>query len=50
MHEVKIKQSRYLELAAADPRIKTIDATRSLNEVMSDIRQTVTAWVQEQGA
>ena len=43
-------RARYLELAAADPRIKTIDATRSLDEVMSDIRQTVSAWVQEQGA
>lgn len=43
-------RARYQELAAADPRIKTIDATRSLDEVMSDIRQTVTAWVQEQGA
>lgn len=43
-------RARYLKLAAADPKIKTIDATRSLDEVMSDIRQTVTAWVQEQGA
>lgn len=43
-------RARYQELAAADPRIKTIDATRALDEVMSDIRQTVTAWVQEQGA
>ena len=43
-------RARYLALAAADPRIKTIDATRSLDEVMGDIRRTVTAWVQEQGA
>lgn len=43
-------RARYLELAAADDSIRTIDATQSLEDVVADIRQTVTAWVQEQGA
>jgi len=43
-------RARYLELAAADDSIRTIDATQSLEDVMADIRQTVTAWVQEQDA
>jgi len=43
-------RARYLELAKQDPRIRTIDATRSLEEVVADIRRTVTAWVEEQGA
>lgn len=41
-------RARYLELAAQDPRICTIDATLPLNAVMRDIRATVTKWVQEQ--
>lgn len=43
-------RARYLELAKQDPRIRTIDATRPLEEVVADIRRTVTAWVEEQGA
>ncbi|MGR4048690.1 dTMP kinase [Kosakonia cowanii] len=43
-------RARYLELAEQDPRIRTIDATRSLEEVVADIRRTVTAWMEEQGA
>nr|WP_318382026.1 dTMP kinase [uncultured Enterobacter sp.] len=43
-------RARYRELAAQDASIRTIDATQSLEDVIRDIRQTVTAWVQEQGA
>lgn len=43
-------RARYLELAAADDSITTIDATQSLEKVMSDIRAAVTAWVAEQQA
>lgn len=43
-------RARYLELAAQDDSIRTIDATQPLEKVMADIRQTVSAWVQEQGA
>lgn len=43
-------RARYLELAEQDPSIRTIDATQSLEEVVADIRRTVTAWVEEQGA
>ena len=43
-------RARYLELAEQDDSILTIDATQPLEKVMADIRQTVTAWVQEQGA
>lgn len=41
-------RARYLELAAADPRIITIDASLPLEAVSHDIRATVTRWVQEQ--
>ncbi|GHD92113.1 dTMP kinase [Pseudocitrobacter faecalis] len=43
-------RARYLELAAADDSIRTIDATQPLEQVMSDIRQTVIDWVAEQQA
>ncbi|MDK9363757.1 dTMP kinase [Lelliottia wanjuensis] len=43
-------RARYLELAAQDSSIRTIDATQSLEEVTRSIRETVTAWVQEQQA
>ncbi|WP_318356561.1 dTMP kinase [Enterobacter sp.] len=43
-------RARYLELAAQDPRIRTIDATQTLEAVIRDVRHTVTAWVEEQGA
>ena len=43
-------RARYLELAAADDSIITVDATQSLEKVMSDIRAAVTAWVAEQQA
>ncbi|EOL8937991.1 dTMP kinase [Cronobacter dublinensis] len=41
-------RARYLELAATDPRIVTIDACQTLDAVSRDIRATVTRWVQEQ--
>ncbi len=37
-------RARYLELAAADSRIKTIDATRSLDEVSAAVRSAVVEW------
>lgn len=43
-------RARYLELAAQDSSIRTIDATQSLEDVTRSIRETVTAWVQEQQA
>ncbi|WP_437888042.1 dTMP kinase [Phytobacter sp. V91] len=43
-------RARYLQLAAQDERIRTIDATQPLDEVIASIRRTVTAWMQEQGA
>lgn len=43
-------RARYLELAAQDPSIRTIDATQPLETVMQNIRTTLTAWVEEQGA
>jgi len=42
-------RARYQELAAADNTIITINATQPLENVMHDIRETITAWVQEQG-
>jgi len=41
-------RARYLELAAADSRIQTIDATQSLEQVTRAIRDAVTRWVREQ--
>ncbi|MEX5412895.1 dTMP kinase [Atlantibacter hermannii] len=41
-------RARYLELAASDNRIRTIDATQSLEAVTQAIRDTVTRWVKEQ--
>lgn len=43
-------RARYLELAAADDSIITVDATQPLEKVMSDIRAVVTGWVAEQQA
>lgn len=43
-------RARYLELAAQDSSIRTIDATQSLEDVTQDIQQTVTQWLQEQQA
>lgn len=43
-------RARYLELAAADNSIITVDATQPLEKVMSDIRAAVTGWVAEQQA
>lgn len=42
--------ARYLELAAKDTSIRTIDATQPLEAVMADIRHTITQWVKEQRA
>ncbi|MBL5919695.1 dTMP kinase [Lelliottia amnigena] len=43
-------RARYLELAAQDDSIRTIDATQSLEDVTRSIRDTITAWLQEQQA
>lgn len=43
-------RARYLELAAADDSIITVDATQPLEKVMRDIRAAVTGWVAEQQA
>ena len=40
-------RARYLELAAQDKSIHTIDATQPLESVMDAIRTTVTNWVKE---
>ncbi len=40
-------RARYLELAAQDKSIHTIDATQPLEAVMDAIRTTVTRWVKE---
>jgi len=37
-------RARYLELAAADERIKTIDATQTLDEVSAAVRNAVINW------
>lgn len=41
-------RERYLALAAADARIKTIDATRDLPQVTQQLEQTLQQWLQEQ--
>ncbi|WP_455813180.1 dTMP kinase [Pseudomonas graminis] len=41
-------RDRYLALAAADSRIKTVDATQSLEQVTAALRQTLDQWLQEQ--
>lgn len=41
-------RDRYLALAAADTRIKTIDATRDLPQVTQQLEQTLQQWLQEQ--
>ena len=41
-------RDRYLALAAADTRIKTVDATQSLEQVTVSLRQTLDQWLQEQ--
>ncbi|QHB32298.1 dTMP kinase [Yersinia canariae] len=38
-------RTRYLELAAADPSIKTIDASQSLEQVSESIRQVLKQWL-----
>lgn len=43
-------RARYLELAAADPSIRTVDATQSLDAVARDIRATIAQWMAEQPA
>ncbi|MFP2505560.1 dTMP kinase [Buttiauxella gaviniae] len=37
-------RARYLELATADSRIHTIDATQSLDDVSQDVRNAVLEW------
>lgn len=41
-------RARYLSLAAEDERIKTIDASQTLEQVSADIRQTLIDWVAQQ--
>ena len=41
-------RERYLSLAAADPTIRTLDATQSLEEVTASLKWTLTAWLAEQ--
>lgn len=43
-------RARYLELAAADPSIRTVDATQPLDAVARDIRATIAQWMAEQQA
>lgn len=43
-------RARYLELAAADPSIRTVDATQPLDAVARDIRATIAQWMAEQAA
>ncbi|MNJ04685.1 Thymidylate kinase [compost metagenome] len=42
-------RARYLELAAEDPRIKTIDASQSIEQVTASIELTLKNWFDEQG-
>lgn len=37
-------RARYLELAASDSRIRTIDATQTLDKVSQDVRNAVLEW------
>lgn len=41
-------RARYLELAAADSRIKTINASQPLEQVTAAVRETVTRWMKGQ--
>ncbi|MGB9096590.1 dTMP kinase [Erwinia sp.] len=41
-------RERYLELAASDDRIHTVDATQSIEQVSASIRQAVVVWLKEQ--
>lgn len=41
-------RERYLSLAAADPAIRTLDATQPLEEVTRSLKLTLTAWLAEQ--
>lgn len=41
-------RERYLALAAADPRIRTLDATRELPQVTEQLQQTLRLWLREQ--
>ena len=40
-------RARYLELASADSRIKTIDATQPLDDVSAAVRNAVIAWAKD---
>ncbi|KOC91832.1 dTMP kinase [Winslowiella iniecta] len=41
-------RDRYLELAAADPRIKTIDATQNIEQVTTSLQSVLRQWLAEQ--
>lgn len=41
-------RARYLELAAADPRIVTIDASQSMDKVHQSIRSALQHWLSQQ--
>lgn len=41
-------RARYIELAAKDPRIVTVNAAQSLSQVTRDIQNVVSCWLQDQ--
>lgn len=41
-------RERYLALAAADPTIRTLDATQSLEQVTASLKETLRTWLAEQ--
>ena len=43
-------RARYLELAAQDESIVTVDAAQSLEQVTAAIRHSVSQWLQQEGA
>ncbi|MNJ70395.1 Thymidylate kinase [compost metagenome] len=42
-------RSRYLELAAQDASIVTVDASQSLEQVTAAIRRCLSQWLQQEG-
>ncbi|MFG1172967.1 dTMP kinase [Erwiniaceae bacterium CAU 1747] len=48
LHFFNRTRERYLALAAADARIKTIDATCDLPQVTQQLQQTLQQWLREQ--
>lgn len=48
LHFFQRTRARYLELAAADERIKTIDATQTIEEVTASLKNVLQQWLLEQ--